>query len=41
MTDKTKEKLNFDRAFLSDNVKYIAGVDEVGRGPLARSEERR
>ena len=35
MTDKTKEKLNFDRAFLSDNVKYIAGVDEVGRGPLA------
>ena len=35
MTDITKEKLNFDRAFLSDNVKYIAGVDEVGRGPLA------
>lgn len=35
MTDKIKEKLNYDRAFLSDNVKYIAGVDEVGRGPLA------
>ena len=24
-----------DKAFLSDNVKYIAGIDEVGRGPLA------
>lgn len=35
MTDKIKEKLNYDRVFLSDNVKYIAGVDEVGRGPLA------
>ncbi len=35
MTDKTKEKLEFDKTFLSDNVKYIAGVDEVGRGPLA------
>ena len=35
MTDKTKEKLENDRAFLSDKVKYIAGVDEVGRGPLA------
>ena len=32
MTDKTKEKLENDRAFLSDKVKYIAGV---GRGPLA------
>lgn len=35
MTDKTKEKIENDRAFLSDKVKYIAGVDEVGRGPLA------
>ena len=24
-----------DKAFLSDQVKYIAGIDEVGRGPLA------
>ena len=24
-----------DKAFLSDEVKYIAGIDEVGRGPLA------
>lgn len=35
MTDKTREKIENDRAFLSDKVKYIAGVDEVGRGPLA------
>lgn len=35
MTDKTKEKIENDRAFLNDKVKYIAGVDEVGRGPLA------
>lgn len=24
-----------DKAFLSEKVKYIAGIDEVGRGPLA------
>lgn len=24
-----------DKALLSENVKYIAGIDEVGRGPLA------
>ena len=35
MTDKTREKIENDRAFLSDKVKYIAGVDEVGRGPIA------
>ena len=35
MTDKTREKIENDKAFLSDKVKYIAGVDEVGRGPLA------
>lgn len=35
MTDKTREKIENDRAFLNDKVKYIAGVDEVGRGPLA------
>jgi ribonuclease HII len=26
---------NFDNAFLSERVNYIAGVDEAGRGPLA------
>jgi ribonuclease HII len=26
---------NFDNSFLSDKIKLIAGVDEVGRGPLA------
>ncbi len=25
----------FDRKFLNDHVKYLAGVDEAGRGPLA------
>lgn len=25
----------FDKSFLTDNIKYIAGVDEAGRGPLA------
>jgi ribonuclease HII len=25
----------FDRSFLSDNIKIIAGTDEAGRGPLA------
>ncbi len=35
MTDKTREKIENDRAFLSEKIKYIAGVDEVGRGPLA------
>ena len=39
MTDKTREKIENDRAFLSDKVKYIAGVDEVGRGPLTRPKE--
>lgn len=24
-----------DKAFLNENIKYIAGIDEVGRGPLA------
>ena len=35
MTDKTKEKIENDRAFQNEKIKYIAGVDEVGRGPLA------
>ncbi len=26
---------NFDKSFLSDDIKFIAGVDEAGRGPLA------
>jgi ribonuclease HII len=26
---------NFDNSFLTDKIKLIAGVDEVGRGPLA------
>lgn len=30
-----EEKLQFERALLSQGKKYIAGVDEVGRGPLA------
>ena len=35
MNDKTKEKTEFDKSFFKDGVKFIAGVDEVGRGPLA------
>ncbi len=30
-----EEKLQYERALLADGCKYIAGVDEVGRGPLA------
>ena len=30
-----EEKLSFERALQAKGVKYIAGVDEVGRGPLA------
>lgn len=26
---------NFDNSFLKDDIKFIAGVDEAGRGPLA------
>lgn len=26
---------NFDKKYLTDNIKYIAGTDEAGRGPLA------
>lgn len=26
---------NFDNSFLTENIKYIAGTDEAGRGPLA------
>ena len=31
----TKKIFDFDKQQLSDSVKYIAGIDEVGRGPLA------
>ncbi len=30
-----EEKLQYERALLRSGVRYIAGVDEVGRGPLA------
>ncbi len=30
-----EEKLAYERALLAEGVTYIAGVDEVGRGPLA------
>lgn len=30
-----EEKLQYERALLSQGLQYIAGVDEVGRGPLA------
>lgn len=30
-----EEKLQFEKALLEKGYKYIAGVDEVGRGPLA------
>lgn len=35
MNEKTIEKLKFEREYLSKGYKYIAGADEVGRGPLA------
>ena len=31
----TRKIFEHDKALLSDKVKYIAGIDEVGRGPLA------
>ena len=31
----TQKIFKHDKALLNDNVKYIAGIDEVGRGPLA------
>ena len=35
MNDKMREKLAFEREAEEKGCKYIAGVDEVGRGPLA------
>ena len=29
------DKLQYERALLEKGYRYIAGVDEVGRGPLA------
>lgn len=34
-TDETALRVEFDKGYVSDAVKFIAGVDEVGRGPLA------
>ncbi|MFQ6752539.1 MAG: ribonuclease HII [Clostridia bacterium] len=31
----TKEIFDFDKSLLTDEIKLIAGIDEVGRGPLA------
>jgi len=31
----TNKIFEYDKAFLNENIKYIAGIDEVGRGPLA------
>lgn len=31
----TKEIFDFDKLLLNDEIKLIAGIDEVGRGPLA------
>ena len=31
----TQKIFDYDKQFLSENIKYIAGIDEVGRGPLA------
>lgn len=31
----TEKIFEFDKQFISEGVKYIAGIDEVGRGPLA------
>lgn len=35
MKEKNTDKLRYEREFLSQGVKYIVGVDEAGRGPLA------
>lgn len=31
----TQKIFDYDKQFLNEKVKYIAGIDEVGRGPLA------
>ena len=41
MREREIERLNrlkeFELKLYADGVKYIAGIDEAGRGPLARS----
>ena len=32
---ETTDKLKYERQFLSEGKRFIAGIDEVGRGPLA------
>ena len=31
----TQKIFDFDKSLLNEDIKYIAGIDEVGRGPLA------
>ena len=31
----TQKIFDFDKSLLNENIKFIAGIDEVGRGPLA------
>ena len=31
----TQKIFEHDKALLNDKIKYVAGIDEVGRGPLA------
>ena len=39
MKEKEEERLNkikeVDREFFNKGIKYVAGIDEAGRGPLA------
>lgn len=35
MTEKEEQKLVYERQLIAKGDKYIAGIDEVGRGPLA------
>lgn len=41
MKEREVERLNklkeFEKKLYNDGIKYIAGIDEAGRGPLARS----
>ena len=41
MRDSEIERLNklkeFEKRLYEDGIQYIAGIDEAGRGPLARS----
>ena len=41
MKDREIERLNklkeFEKKLYDEGIKYIAGIDEAGRGPLART----